>query len=112
MLDKISVKILKQLNSNEFLNTYQIEVLIKVWGIESLMPRMQTLYDKNFIDTYNEPSFEFDSYSFETNFKLSIDGKAYLEKISDERKQFRINSIYVPFLVALGTTLLANYLTK
>ncbi|MBY2484556.1 hypothetical protein AB4E19_09755 [Clostridioides difficile] len=108
-MDKITYEILKLLNKNDSLNTYQFEVLLNVKGFENYYPRLKHLYDNNYVYIVNafDNSDEF-KFKYESYFKITLEGKAFIENEMKNNKKFKIQSIYIPILIAFITSLFTN----
>lgn len=108
-MDKITYEILKLLNEKGSLNAYQFEILLNVKGVENYQPRLKYLYDNKFISIAhafkNSNEFEF---RYESYFEITLEGKAFIENEMKNNKKFKIQSIYIPILVAFITSLFTN----
>ena len=120
-MDKTLIQTLKLLNKYGELNYYQIKMHINYFDYLEYCEKMFFLLDNNYIyfinkkiDTkykYNTEDKTHEIIPQDLFFSLKTEGKNKLSEILQDEKRFKINSIIVPFIVAVITSILTAYLT-
>lgn len=112
-MDKTSLEMLNLLKTHDSLNYDQFRVLIRNIGFHNFGQHASYLLKESFIE--RSDSFisdeEKSQITLNANFKITLRGIQYLENKKAEDKKFKIQSIYVPVLVAFLTSLFTNVLT-
>lgn len=110
IIDKSTLQILSLLKIKQSLNLYQLEVLLSL-NKEEIANRLYDLHKNGYIELNSyEPTRQSDDYSvmFDTFYKITLEGERLLEEEKTANKKFKVQSIYVPFAVALITSIFTN----
>lgn len=107
------------LGKHPHLNLYQFEVLISYLGPKNFGPSIIYLQKEGLVKKCEhlprkgENDFTF---SYDTNFEITLTGIQFLENRKDEKRKFRLKSLYIPifisFITSLVTTLTAMLLAR
>ena len=113
-MDKNSMKVLSLLNKHSLLNWYQFDVLIPSLSLEKFAEVVGYLQREKYIKQYN-PSCEKNnadcSFTHNTRFEITLAGVQFLESENLQNRKFKIQSVYVPILIAFATSLVTTLTT-
>ncbi|MGX4600265.1 hypothetical protein [Faecalimicrobium sp. JNUCC 81] len=106
---------LSLLKDHDSLNYDQFYVLVRGLCLEGFSGRISYLLNENLIEKsdpfLSQEEREDCTVSLRTKYRITLKGIQYLENKKSEDRKFKIQSVYVPVLVAFLTSIVTSFLT-